>query len=195
MSDRYEPTSHQYLYGIDRAQLFAMFAGAVASLRVDSDGAHCLSAEAQAISRMARAVQERALETVPRESKLASLATVTRVLLSRTDSRDRGDEAPEWHMPLDELVAYFLNLRAELGDFLPATPPVPVPDGVPAGFIESLRDGANPDSSPGVWTDVEGRLWTKPDSDDEVSEGEDIPTVEGNYLWHTDGRGPEPLSD
>jgi hypothetical protein len=171
MSDRYEPTSHEYLYEIDREQLFAMFAGAVASLRVDSDGVHCLSAEAQAVSRMARAVQERTVDGTPRQSKLGGLATVTRVLLSRTDSRDRGGEEPEWHMPLDELVAYFLNLRAKLGDFLPATSPVPVPDGVPAGFIESLRDGANPDGSPGVWADADGRLWTGlPPGDEEWSD-------------------------
>jgi hypothetical protein len=29
--------------------------------------------------------------------------------------------------------------------------------------------------------------------EDEVTEGADVPSVEGGYIWHTDGRGPEPV--
>jgi hypothetical protein len=33
MSDYYEPTSHEYLYEMDRENLFALFVGAVESLK------------------------------------------------------------------------------------------------------------------------------------------------------------------
>jgi hypothetical protein len=66
---------------------------------------------------------------------------------------------------------------------------------VPAGFIESLRDGPNPDGQPGVSFDVYGRPWIEPDPDDDVSEGEDVVSEENGYRWHTDGRPPEPLQD
>ncbi|ORA31567.1 hypothetical protein [Mycobacterium aquaticum] len=192
MSDEYSddgdcggPTSHRYLYRMDREELFAMFVGAVAPLKVDDDGAHCGSYEAPSLMRMARAVQERADSSIPREEKLGTVACVLRVLLSRTDGRDRGED-DYYHMPLPDLAAYFRQVRAELGDMLVLgtwQKPVAVPD-----------DIAELGSTPQVRADADGRLWTDLDAGDEVSEGEDIATVEGGYIWHTDGRPPEPLA-
>lgn len=168
-----EPTSHRYLYEMDRENLFTLFVGAVASLKVGDEGAYCRSAEAQGLERMARAVQRRTESRLPREAALAGLATVTRVLLSRTDGRaqDRADEE-YWRGPIADVIAHFLRLRAEVGDFIPTAAPTPVPNDP----SDALRDSTD-----------------QLDPDDEVSEGEDIPTVEGVYLWHTDGRPPEPV--
>lgn len=77
-----------------------------------------------------------------------------------------------------ELVEeYYEELAACTGTGLPETVPDTVEDGAPTQ----------------VWTDDDGRLWCDPDPGDEVTEGEDQPTVEGGYLWHTDGRDPEPV--
>jgi hypothetical protein len=186
------PTSHRYLYEMEREQLFTLFVGAIKELRVDDDGCHCLSAEAQAISRLARAVQARAESGIAREDQLAGLATVTRVLLSRTDGRDKGEDQ-SWYEPLPDLVAHFVRLRSELVP--PPTQAGEVPDTLTPAMIESLRDGPNPDGPPGVWTDEDGQLRCELDPGDEVSEGEDVVSEEGGYRWHTDGRPPEPLSD
>jgi hypothetical protein len=161
------PTSHRYFYDMEREQLFTLFVGAIKELRVDDDGCHCLSAEAQAISRMARAVQARADSDIAREDELAGMATVTRVLLSRTDGRDKGEDQ-SWYEPLADLVAHFVQLRSELGDFLPPTQAGEVPDALTPAMIESLRDGPNPDGPPGVRTDEDGRPWIEPDPGDEM---------------------------
>jgi hypothetical protein len=166
---------------MDRENLFALFVGAVASLKVDDDGAHCQPAEAQALERMARAVQNRAEQSIPRELALWNLAQVTRVLLSGTDNHDRGRQQ-DWHMPLPQLVTVFLRVRNEIGDFMRAGTCVPVPD-----------DPYGMEAIPQVRRDGDGRLWTELDPGDEVSEGEDIATVEGGYVFHTDGRPPEPV--
>jgi hypothetical protein len=89
---------------------------------------------------------------------------VTRVLLSRTDGRDRGEDQ-YYYQSLPELVGYFLRVRNGLGDFIPAATVVLVPD--------DPFDDQQPD---------------------EVSEGADIMTEEGGYRWHTDGRGPEAVA-
>jgi hypothetical protein len=141
----YEPTSHEYLYEMPREQVFALFIGALAGLKVDDDGVHCMSAEAQALSRLARAVQTRC-DYSPREDKLHGLATVSRVLLSRTDDRDRGEPPSFYEMPMPALVDHFLQLRSEVGDFLPGVSP----DAVPADLAPELLDEELPYDHPAV---------------------------------------------
>jgi hypothetical protein len=109
-------------------------------------------------------VQARTDSSIPRKDRLCSLAILTRVLLSRTDGRDRGEE-PDWYEPLPDLVAHFLRSRAEVEDFIPAASPEGVPDDL-SGMDEP---------------------------EDEVSPGEDIVMVEGGYIWR-DGQPPQPVS-
>lgn len=53
-------------------------------------------------------------------------------------------------------------------------PEVAVPDAVPADAIASLRDSANPDGPPGVWTDADGRAWIELDPGDEEWSDEQV---------------------
>jgi hypothetical protein len=78
------------------------------------------------------------------------------VLLSYTDRHDQGRHY-ETDMPLPDLVAYFLRLRAEVGDFIPAASPEPVPD-----------DPSGVDAIQSVSADEDGRLWGHLDPEDEV---------------------------
>lgn len=165
--------SHQHLYDMDRQLLFAQFVGAVQKIRVDG-GPLCASYEAPSLIRMARAVEARVDPGNPREAKLGGVATVLRVLLSRANGLDEGEDQSHLQ-PLPELVEYFAELRTDLGVWLPPTSSVSsVPDEPTGGLIESLRDGPNPDGQPGVSYDVYGRPWIEPDPADEVWSDEQV---------------------
>lgn len=79
-----------------------------------------------------------------------------------------------------ELAEMFYRARAALADDA-------LPHVVAAEVLQQ-----NP--AQGVWCDADGRLHGELDPGDEVTEGEDQPTEEGGYVWHTDGRGPEPVA-
>jgi hypothetical protein len=153
------PTSHRRLYELPRVQLFTEFAGVVQAIRVDG-GPLCWPVEAQGLSRMARAVQMRADADDPREGKLGGVATVLRVLLSRADGLDEGEDQTHL-MPIRDLVGYFVELRAELADMLPVS-------GAWASMVVVPDDPSGVDAAATVRTDGDGRLWTELDSGDEV---------------------------
>jgi hypothetical protein len=139
--------SHQYLYEMDREELFAMFVGAVNSLRVDESGVWCLEAEAYSVLRLARTVQSRVYDGIPadeiygaelspREDALRSVASTLRFLIPDyvvgmgnqrpplPDAREPagyGFEGTINHRHAG-IVDEFYRERAALLDALPPTP-------------------------------------------------------------------------
>jgi hypothetical protein len=153
------PTSHRRFYDMPRVQLFTEFAGVVQTIRVDG-GPLCASYEAPSFTRMARVVQARVDATDPCEAKLGGVTTVLRVLLSRADGLDKGEDQ-SYYEPIRDLVGHFVELRAELADMLPVS-------GAWASMVVVPDDPSGVDAVATVRTDGDGRLWTELDPGDEV---------------------------
>src|SRR4051812_48058506 len=95
-----EPTSHEYLYDIPHDQLYAMFVSAVASLRADAQGLHCIEAERQALQRLSRTVQYQTAhaENGSRDQRIGALATLTLLLVtSRPSDENYADKLEAWY--------------------------------------------------------------------------------------------------
>lgn len=160
---RYEPTSHEYLYEMDREQLFALFMSVVAVLDSETGVVNCVGAQREGTMRIARAAQERtAYDRTPLGDAINRLASLTRIVVHANPSDER----------YDTYLEAFYESRAACDDMLPATPnTVAMPNDLAS--VNAQRAQLDPG--------------------DEVSQGADIPTVEGGYLW-SDGRAPEPLA-
>lgn len=147
---RYEPTSHEYLYEMDREQLFALFVSVVAVLDSKTGVANCVGAQREGTMRIARAVQERTGgDTSPRGRAIGKLATMTRIVASTSPSDER----------YDDYLRVFHEDRAALGDLLPPTPKtVAMPNDL-AALEAELDDDDEVDERDPLEQYREGDVW------------------------------------